>query len=170
MNDVIPPESDKPTSRSFSQISESDIANMVASLQPPRPVEKPFDDDVEERIRQTELQIHNQTMVLPNLVDSAIAAFKEQRYYDIGRLFLVANHLYDDLFNRINNSDAPGRIKRGLVDFSLIAFPRAVDIDSPVQHIQVMILTNDAVSDLDTIIEIKYFNGKTLKFKTSYPY
>ena len=152
-------------------IDENDLKSTYASMHKlfkeaiPTKEALPLDpEDVARRVAQANQELVQQGTRASDLLDSVMAVFEQQRYYDATRLYMYAEKAYEGICKNISNAAVSGRIKQGLVDFSEIGFPRTIEIDNPPLNIMAAIFNKETFLLVE--ITIEYVNGLKRKFMT----
>lgn len=141
-----------------------EIFNALAPL----PTAAPLDaEDVKNRIDSATKSLDEESKTNENLLYSSMVVFEQQRYYDVSRLYLYGEQVYDKLTGDIHRS--PGieeRVKKALGVFSDVAFPRTISIDEPPESVKIAVFDKNTFIEIE--ISINYFTGKMLTYLTRF--
>lgn len=144
-----------------------DVRRIFDTLAPVT-VAAPLDEeDVKNRVASATQHLDEESKRNESLLYSSIIVFEQQRYYDVSRLYLYADQVYEKLTTDIHNSSGiEPRVKKALGVFSDVGFPRTISIDEPPESVKVGVF--DRQTYIEVEINIRYFTGKFLTFITRF--
>lgn len=129
----------------------------------------PLDErDVKLRVQEAERELTKIANESSDLLDSAFVVFEQQRYYDVTRLFLYAEYIYDNLCKKIDEADIPLVVKEALPDFSTLGFPRSLDVDLPAKSVKTSVFNKGSYLMIE--IELAFYPNNVKTFITHVRY
>lgn len=135
--------------------SAEDIKKLFDSVNPVRQANTVSDEDISKRVSGATSSLIKQAERDPTLLDSAIIIYEQPCSYDVSRYFLYTESLYENVCKRIHSANVDIKIKKALVDFSDLGFPRSSNITAPSKSIRVSVF--DKGTYLEIEIHMEYY-------------